>query len=84
MASGRGVVATAVGGLPDLIRDGENGLLVPPRDAAALAAAIGRALGDAPRLGRAARESARGHDWHEAAVAIAELAAAICGPSASC
>jgi glycosyltransferase involved in cell wall biosynthesis len=59
MAHGRPVVASAVGGLPDMIRDGETGLLVPPRDPAALRAAIDRLLADAElrrRLGRAARE----------------------------
>ncbi len=59
MAHGRPVVASAVGGLPDMVRDGETGLLVPPRDAAALRAAIDRLLVDAElrrRLGRAGRE----------------------------
>jgi glycosyltransferase involved in cell wall biosynthesis len=85
MACGRGVVASAVGGLPDLVRDGETGLLVPPRDARALAAAIVSALDQAPRLGRAAGEAARALDWHAAATAIADLAAtAICGASAPC
>ncbi|MES1247559.1 MAG: glycosyltransferase, partial [Actinomycetota bacterium] len=58
MAYGRAVVATGVGGLRDAIDDGVNGLLVPPRDVAALRAAIERALADADRLGRAAREKA--------------------------
>jgi glycosyltransferase involved in cell wall biosynthesis len=62
MAHGRPVVASAVGGLLDLVTDGETGLLVPPRDPAALRAAIERLLGDAElraRLGAAARERAR-------------------------
>jgi len=85
MACGRGVVATAVGGLPDLVRDGETGLLVPPRDARALAAAIVRALDQAPRLGRAASAAARTLDWQAAAAAIADLAAtSIGGASAPC
>jgi glycosyltransferase involved in cell wall biosynthesis len=59
MAAGRPVVASAVGGLRDLVVDGETGLLVPPGDVAALRAALERLLGDAglrARLGRAARE----------------------------
>jgi D-inositol-3-phosphate glycosyltransferase len=62
MAHGRPVVASAVGGLLDLVVDGETGLLVPPRDPAALRAALERLLGDADlrgRLGAAARERAR-------------------------
>jgi glycosyltransferase involved in cell wall biosynthesis len=51
---GRGVVASRVGGIPDLVTDGENGLLVPPGDASALADALVRVLSDrslAERLG---------------------------------
>jgi glycosyltransferase involved in cell wall biosynthesis len=62
MAHGRPVVATAVGGLPDAVEDGVTGLLVPPRDPAALRAALTRLLGDAElrsRLGAAAHERAR-------------------------
>ena len=46
MALSRPVVASAVGGIPEMIEDGRTGLLVPPRDAAALAAAIVRLLRD--------------------------------------
>jgi len=59
MALSRPVVASAVGGIPEMIDDGRTGLLVPPRDAGALAAAIVRLLQDAEfaeRIGRA------GHD----------------------
>ena len=59
MAHGCAVVATAVGGLPDMIVDGESGLLVPPRDPRALRAAVDRLLADPElrrRLGDAARE----------------------------
>ena len=46
MACSRPIVATTAGGIPEIVEDGVNGLLVPPRDAAALAAAIVRALKD--------------------------------------
>jgi glycosyltransferase involved in cell wall biosynthesis len=62
MAAGRPVVATAVGGHVDAVRDGETGVLVPPREPVALRAAIERLLGDAGerrRLGEAARAEAR-------------------------
>jgi glycosyltransferase involved in cell wall biosynthesis len=64
MAYGRPVVAGAVGGLLDLVVDGETGLLVPPRDPQALRAALERLLGDRGlrrRLGEAARERIRRH-----------------------
>ena len=62
MAHGRPVVAAAVGGLTDAVEDGVTGLLVPPRDPAALRSAIERLLGDSAlreRLGAAARAKAR-------------------------
>jgi glycosyltransferase involved in cell wall biosynthesis len=77
MAYGRAVVASAVGGLRDAVDDGVNGLLVPPRDVAALRAAIERLLADADlreRLGRAAREKAL-REWSPAAAGDALLAA---------
>jgi colanic acid/amylovoran biosynthesis glycosyltransferase len=61
MAHGRPVVATAVGGLGDAVEDGVTGLLVPPRDPAALRAAVERLLADEElrqRLGAAARAAA--------------------------
>jgi glycosyltransferase involved in cell wall biosynthesis len=64
MAHGRAVVAGAVGGLLDLVVDGETGLLVPPRDVPALRAALERLLADGElrrRLGEAGRERARTH-----------------------
>jgi ubiquinone/menaquinone biosynthesis C-methylase UbiE len=59
MAQGKPVVASAVGGTPELVVDGETGLLVPPGDADALARALARVLADpalAARLGGAGRE----------------------------
>jgi glycosyltransferase involved in cell wall biosynthesis len=69
MAHGRPVVAGDVGGLRDLVVDGETGYLVPPRDVRALREALERLLGDRGlrrRLGDAARERARTHFSWEA------------------
>jgi L-malate glycosyltransferase len=52
MAAARPIVATTAGGIPEIVEDGVNGLLVPPRDARALADAILRALRDADLRGR--------------------------------
>jgi glycosyltransferase involved in cell wall biosynthesis len=59
MAASLPVVATAVGGVPEVVLDGETGILVPPRDPAALARAIAdllRAPERARRLGAAGRD----------------------------
>jgi glycosyltransferase involved in cell wall biosynthesis len=64
MAHGRPVVATAVGGLLDLVADGETGLLVPPRDPQALRTALERLLANddlRAQLGAAAREHVARH-----------------------
>ena len=58
MAAGCPVIATAVGGIPDLIRGGVNGLLVPAGDTEALAAAIRRVVDD-PAFARSLGEAAR-------------------------
>ncbi|MFP4451254.1 MAG: glycosyltransferase, partial [Rhodosalinus sp.] len=52
------VVTTRIAGIPELVRDGETGLIVPPGEAGALAEALGRLLDDAPlrqRLAEAGR-----------------------------
>lgn len=59
MRAGCAVIASAHGAAPELIEDGRTGLLVPPGDAAALAGALARVLGDddlRARLASAARE----------------------------
>jgi glycosyltransferase involved in cell wall biosynthesis len=61
MAAGKPVIATAVGGTPEAVSDGETGLLVPPGNPSALAAAIRSVISDpglGRRLGRAGRERA--------------------------
>lgn len=62
MAWARAIVATAVGGVPDVLSDGVEGLVVPPGDPATLAAALTRLAADPElreRLGQAARDRAR-------------------------
>jgi glycosyltransferase involved in cell wall biosynthesis len=64
MASGTPAIATAIGGTDEVISDGRTGLLVPPRDARALAHAIERLLHDpdlARQLGRAGRAHVSSH-----------------------
>jgi len=59
MAMGKPIVATTVGGIPEVIKNGFNGLLVPPGDPVTLAAAIKELLDDrqlAARMGQAARD----------------------------
>jgi glycosyltransferase involved in cell wall biosynthesis len=66
MEAGKPIVATRVGGVPDIIDDGVHGLLVPPQDPAALATAIGALLRDPERaaeMGRQAQTRRRG-DFH--------------------
>jgi glycosyltransferase involved in cell wall biosynthesis len=61
MERGRAVVASAVGGLPEIVADGETGVLVPPGDPDALAAALVELARDLPRsreLGAAGRRRA--------------------------
>jgi rhamnosyl/mannosyltransferase len=68
MACGKPVVSTRLGnGVEYVNRDGETGLLVPPRNAAALAAALNRLLGDAALRGRLGEA---GRAWVEAGFSV--------------
>jgi glycosyltransferase involved in cell wall biosynthesis len=77
MSFGKPVIASAAGGITDIVRDGENGLLVPPADPAALARAIDSLAGDpetARRFGSAAREDvARRFSWDAILDRLVEL-----------
>jgi glycosyltransferase involved in cell wall biosynthesis len=78
MACGVANVASRIGQIPELLRDGETGLLVAPGDADALAAALRRLAGDAVlrrRLGSAALQEARTHHaWSARAGDIVDIA----------
>ncbi len=74
MAMARAVVATDAGGVPEIVVDGETGVLVPPADPPALAAAV-QALLDAPA--RAARLGAAGRRRAESTFALASHVAAV-------
>lgn len=87
MSHGRPVVATAVGGLADLVVDGETGVLVPARNVAALRAALARLLADRPlrtRLGAAARGRVELHFTRERAaeLTLAAYEEAVARPTA--
>ena len=61
MACGTAVVASRIGGIPEVVVDGETGLLVPPEDSYALAAALNELARNPERaeaMGRAGRERA--------------------------
>jgi glycosyltransferase involved in cell wall biosynthesis len=77
MACGVPVVSTAVGGIPELVRHGENGLLAPPHDVAAVARHLGELLADDDRrraMGAKARVTVeQGFDARVAARRLATL-----------
>ena len=84
MASGLPIVATAIAGSEDLVREGENGHLVPPDDAASLTAALARLLADPAgcrALGRASRAIVeRDYTWARVAAEYLEMIRETCQP----
>jgi glycosyltransferase involved in cell wall biosynthesis len=76
MAAGLAVIATPVGAIGDLIENGSNGLLVEPRSAPAIAAAIHRLASDRAAL---ARMSAAARATIVARHSIGRLAGELCG-----
>ncbi|HEY5489314.1 MAG TPA: glycosyltransferase [Candidatus Limnocylindrales bacterium] len=74
MALRRPVVATAVGGVPEMVEHEQTGLLVPPRDPLALGSAITRVLTDHPLADMLARA---GHDFVHAHFSLDEMVRAV-------
>jgi glycosyltransferase involved in cell wall biosynthesis len=82
MAAGLTPVATALPGTREIVRDGENGLLVPPADAGALEAALDRVLADPEllaRLRRAAHSDAQELTWDRIARRNLDVYEAVAG-----
>jgi starch synthase len=83
MACGTAVVASAVGGIPEVVSNGETGLLVPPGDPVALAGALNTLIADPGRaaaLGRAGRDRAVAEfGWQAVAAQTAQLYAELAG-----
>ncbi len=76
MAAGKAILASRVGGVPEIVHEEENGLLVPGDDAPALAQALLRLSGDQAlrtRLGHNGREFARGFTWARIAEQYQEI-----------
>jgi glycosyltransferase involved in cell wall biosynthesis len=85
MACGTPVIGSRVGGVPFVVRDGVDGLLVPPADATALAQACTRLLTDerlARSMGDAGREAAvERFSWTRGMAATADIFRAVAGGS---
>lgn len=83
MSYARPVIASAAGGIVDIVQDGRNGFLVPPGDAPALATAITRMMDDpaaARELGLHGREDVeRGFSWDVIADRLAEIYRRVAG-----
>ena len=80
LACGRRVVASSVGGIPDLITSDALGALVPPRDPKALAVALAHALATPYDPDEVARLGARG-GWDASAAALHAVLADVAGAS---
>lgn len=76
LASGRPLIATRVGAVPELVSEGQNGLLIEQKDSAALAVALERLQTDSDerrQLGIRGRESVAGYTWDHSAQQLEEM-----------
>jgi glycosyltransferase involved in cell wall biosynthesis len=76
MAAGKAVIATRVGGVPEIVKHDETGMLVAPEDAGALAQAMSTLANDKSKreaYGRAGRERAEKFDWQMIAAQYLEI-----------
>ncbi len=76
MACGVPIVASKIGGIPDVVKDGENGLLVPPKDSETLANAIIYLLENEDvreRMGRNGRKKVEDYSWARIAKETAKV-----------
>lgn len=83
MACGKAVIASRVGGVPEIVLDGQTGLLVPGDDAQALALSITKLSADQTlreQLGAAGRERAASFDWAAIAAGYREIYATVAPP----
>jgi phosphatidylinositol alpha-mannosyltransferase len=85
MAAGTPIVASNIGGFADVLEDGVQGLLVPPQDAEALAAAADRLLPDVAlrqEMGRAGTLRAEHYSWERISARVLEYYQAVAGGAA--
>ena len=76
MASGMTAITAETCGMPDVVQDGQNGVLIPPADSAALVEAISRVVASAElrqRLGEGARKSMERYTWENSAQKLEAL-----------
>ena len=76
MASGMPVITTETCGMPDVVEDGFNGLLVPPADAAAIEESVLRLAASSDlrrRLGQAAQQTMARYTWERSALKLEKL-----------
>jgi glycosyltransferase involved in cell wall biosynthesis len=83
MVAGLPVVASDVGGIPEVVRHGETGLLVPPGDVSALTEALDRLVADPglrARLAAGARARSSGYSWPHLAARVSGVYRRVLGP----